>query len=63
MPKLKRSPDDTRNTDVIESLDRGLRVFELFPAVTFERGKYFTRQTLGVDANGHVPAAAHLTHD
>src|SRR5665811_398028 len=32
MPKLKRSPDDTRNTDVIESLDRGLRVFELFGA-------------------------------
>jgi IclR family pca regulon transcriptional regulator len=32
MPKLKRSPDDTRNTDIIESLDRGLRVFELFGA-------------------------------
>jgi IclR family pca regulon transcriptional regulator len=31
MPKLKRSPDDTRGgTDFIESLDRGLRVFELF---------------------------------
>jgi len=33
MPKLKRSPDDTRGgTDFIESLDRGLRVFELFGA-------------------------------
>jgi IclR family pca regulon transcriptional regulator len=33
MPKLKRGPDDARsNTDVIESLDRGLRVFELFGA-------------------------------
>lgn len=32
MPKLKR-PDDARsNTDFIESLDRGLRVFELFGA-------------------------------
>jgi IclR family pca regulon transcriptional regulator len=31
MPKLKRSPDDMRGgTDFIESLDRGLRVFELF---------------------------------
>jgi len=31
MPKLKRSPDDTSSgTDFIESLDRGLRVFELF---------------------------------
>src|SRR5260370_27507264 len=33
MSKLKRSPDDTRGgTDFIESLDRGLRVFELFGA-------------------------------
>jgi IclR family pca regulon transcriptional regulator len=33
MPKLKRDPDDTRGgTDFIESLDRGLRVFELFGA-------------------------------
>ena len=33
MPKLKRSPDDARSgTDFIESLDRGLRVFELFGA-------------------------------
>lgn len=33
MPKLKRSPDNTRAaTDYIESLDRGLRVFELFGA-------------------------------
>lgn len=33
MPKLKRSPDDPRaGTDFIESLDRGLRVFELFGA-------------------------------
>ncbi len=33
MPKLKRSPDDVRGgTDFIESLDRGLRVFELFGA-------------------------------
>jgi IclR family pca regulon transcriptional regulator len=33
MPKLKRSPDDMRGgTDFIESLDRGLRVFELFGA-------------------------------
>jgi len=33
MPKLKRSPDDSRGgTDIIESLDRGLRVFELMGA-------------------------------
>ena len=33
MPKLKRKPDDDRGgTDFIESLDRGLRVFELFGA-------------------------------
>lgn len=32
MPKLKRDPDDARSTDFIESLDRGLRVFELFGA-------------------------------
>jgi IclR family transcriptional regulator, pca regulon regulatory protein len=32
MPKLKRAPDDPRGTDFIESLDRGLRVFELFGA-------------------------------
>jgi IclR family pca regulon transcriptional regulator len=33
MPKLKRHPDETRGgTDFIESLDRGLRVFELFGA-------------------------------
>jgi IclR family pca regulon transcriptional regulator len=33
MPKPKRSPDNTRSaTDFIESLDRGLRVFELFGA-------------------------------
>lgn len=33
MPKLKRSPDETRGgTDFIASLDRGLRVFELFGA-------------------------------
>jgi IclR family pca regulon transcriptional regulator len=33
MPKLKRSRDDTSGgTDFIESLDRGLRVFELFGA-------------------------------
>jgi IclR family pca regulon transcriptional regulator len=31
MPKLKRDPNDMRGgTDFIESLDRGLRVFELF---------------------------------
>jgi IclR family pca regulon transcriptional regulator len=32
MPKLKRDPDDARGTDFVESLDRGLRVFELFGA-------------------------------
>jgi IclR family pca regulon transcriptional regulator len=32
MPKLKRSPEDTRSTDFVESLDRGLRVLELFGA-------------------------------
>lgn len=30
MPKLKRPDDERGNTDFIESLDRGLRVFELF---------------------------------
>ena len=35
MPKLKRDADDPRNgTDFIESLDRGLRVFELFGGVS-----------------------------
>lgn len=35
MPKLKREPDGGRGgTDFIESLDRGLRVFELFGANT-----------------------------
>jgi IclR family pca regulon transcriptional regulator len=32
MPKLKRSDAERGNTDFIESLDRGLRVFELFGA-------------------------------
>lgn len=32
MPKLKRPEDERGNTDFIESLDRGLRVFELFGA-------------------------------
>ncbi|MDB5563877.1 MAG: IclR family transcriptional regulator [Tardiphaga sp.] len=32
MPKLKRSNAERGNTDFIESLDRGLRVFELFGA-------------------------------
>jgi IclR family pca regulon transcriptional regulator len=32
MPKLKRSPEDNRSTDFVESLDRGLRVLELFGA-------------------------------
>jgi IclR family pca regulon transcriptional regulator len=32
MPKLKRPDDERGNTDFIESLDRGLRVFELFGA-------------------------------
>jgi IclR family pca regulon transcriptional regulator len=30
MPKIKRPDDERSNTDFIESLDRGLRVFELF---------------------------------
>lgn len=30
MPKIKRPDDERGNTDFIESLDRGLRVFELF---------------------------------
>lgn len=32
MPKIKRPDDERSNTDFIESLDRGLRVFELFGA-------------------------------
>jgi IclR family pca regulon transcriptional regulator len=32
MPKIKRPDDERGNTDFIESLDRGLRVFELFGA-------------------------------
>jgi IclR family pca regulon transcriptional regulator len=32
MPKLKRGDAERSNTDFIESLDRGLRVFELFGA-------------------------------
>lgn len=32
MPKLKRPEDERGNTDFVESLDRGLRVFELFGA-------------------------------
>jgi IclR family pca regulon transcriptional regulator len=32
MPKLKREGDERGNTDFVESLDRGLRVFELFGA-------------------------------
>jgi IclR family pca regulon transcriptional regulator len=32
MPKLKRTDEERGNTDFIESLDRGLRVFELFGA-------------------------------
>ncbi len=32
MPKIKRPDEERGNTDFIESLDRGLRVFELFGA-------------------------------
>ncbi|QUS41354.1 IclR family transcriptional regulator [Tardiphaga alba] len=32
MPKIKRPDDERGNTDFIESLDRGLRVFEVFGA-------------------------------